>query len=127
MCMCSYGWLLFVLFFFFKQKTAYELRISDWSADVCSSDLAAAFGERALRAEFDLELARQILPFELLILADIGGDHFLDLLGAEQLAEALAVDAGIVAGDGEVLYAGVADRVDQPLGDAAQEIGRAHV
>src|SRR3546814_17182676 len=28
------------LFFFFKQKTAYEMRISDWSSDVCSSDLA---------------------------------------------------------------------------------------
>src|SRR3546814_15403593 len=31
-------WWLF--FFFFKQKTAYEMRISDWSSDVCSSDLA---------------------------------------------------------------------------------------
>src|SRR3546814_9052886 len=30
-----------VLFFFFKQKTAYEMRISDWSSDVCSSDLSA--------------------------------------------------------------------------------------
>src|SRR3546814_1887367 len=30
---------LFFLFFFFKQKTAYEMRISDWSSDVCSSDL----------------------------------------------------------------------------------------
>src|SRR3546814_2571080 len=29
-------------FFFFKQKTAYEMRISDWSSDVCSSDLPAA-------------------------------------------------------------------------------------
>src|SRR3546814_2567585 len=29
----------YVFFFFFKQKTAYELRISDWSSDVCSSDL----------------------------------------------------------------------------------------
>src|SRR3546814_9494514 len=28
------------IFFFFKQKTAYEMRISDWSSDVCSSDLA---------------------------------------------------------------------------------------
>src|SRR3546814_1073977 len=28
-------------FFFFKQKTAYEMRISDWSSDVCSSDLEA--------------------------------------------------------------------------------------
>src|SRR3546814_2649247 len=30
------------LFFFFKQKTAYEMRISDWSSDVCSSDLSDA-------------------------------------------------------------------------------------
>src|SRR3546814_8270714 len=30
---------LYCLFFFFKQKTAYEMRISDWSSDVCSSDL----------------------------------------------------------------------------------------
>src|SRR3546814_19516659 len=33
MCICM------VLVFFFKQKTAYEMRISDWSSDVCSSDL----------------------------------------------------------------------------------------
>src|SRR3546814_10254500 len=33
--------LSFVFFFLFKQKTAYEMRISDWSSDVCSSDLAA--------------------------------------------------------------------------------------
>src|SRR3546814_8403363 len=36
-------WILVLLcrifFFFFKQKTAYEMRISDWSSDVCSSDL----------------------------------------------------------------------------------------
>src|SRR3546814_6557499 len=32
---------MFCLFFFFKQKTAYEMRISDWSSDVCSSDLLA--------------------------------------------------------------------------------------
>src|SRR3546814_9645875 len=32
---------LFVFRFFFKQKTAYEMRISDWSSDVCSSDLLA--------------------------------------------------------------------------------------
>src|SRR3546814_2753304 len=34
-CFCS--------FFFFKQKTAYEMRISDWSSDVCSSDLRRYF------------------------------------------------------------------------------------
>src|SRR3546814_2137759 len=33
---CSF---LFCFIFFFKQKTAYEMRISDWSSDVCSSDL----------------------------------------------------------------------------------------
>src|SRR3546814_3856472 len=33
-----------VLLFFFKQKTAYELRISDWSSDVCSSDLSGEDG-----------------------------------------------------------------------------------
>src|SRR3546814_5855104 len=31
-----------MIFFFFKQKTAYEIRISDWSSDVCSSDLDVA-------------------------------------------------------------------------------------
>src|SRR3546814_12836424 len=31
--------MLYLLFFFFNQKTAYEMRISDWSSDVCSSDL----------------------------------------------------------------------------------------
>src|SRR3546814_14074503 len=33
-------------FFFFKQKTAYEMRISDWSSDVCSSDLGACLDTR---------------------------------------------------------------------------------
>src|SRR3546814_9965157 len=38
-----------MLFFFFKQKTAYEMRISDWSSDVCSSDLMEAVGRAANR------------------------------------------------------------------------------
>src|SRR3546814_2893769 len=40
--MCFFNVMYFLcmfLFFFFKQKTAYEMRISDWSSDVCSSDL----------------------------------------------------------------------------------------
>src|SRR3546814_9762666 len=36
---CIVNFLLFLYFFFFKQKTAYAMRISDWSSDVCSSDL----------------------------------------------------------------------------------------
>src|SRR3546814_8322545 len=38
--MCSVVCCVLFLFFFFKQKTAYEMRISDWSSDVCSSDLS---------------------------------------------------------------------------------------
>src|SRR3546814_2441499 len=38
-------------FFFFKQKTAYEMRISDWSSDVCSSDLEADREGVGLHAE----------------------------------------------------------------------------
>src|SRR3546814_18382193 len=37
-----------VVFFFFKQKTAYEMRISDWSSDVCSSDLDAVLPTQEL-------------------------------------------------------------------------------
>src|SRR3546814_10686054 len=37
--MCCLVCMYFACFFFFKQKTAYEMRISDWSSDVCSSDL----------------------------------------------------------------------------------------
>src|SRR3546814_16035330 len=44
--MCLYVFLV-ICFFFFKQKTAYEMRISDWSSDVCSSDL----GPRRQRGE----------------------------------------------------------------------------
>src|SRR3546814_10490086 len=38
----AYFMFIFLVFFFFKQKTAYEVRISDWSSDVCSSDLGVA-------------------------------------------------------------------------------------
>src|SRR3546814_8912080 len=38
--------ILSLLFFFFKQKTAYEMRISDWSSDVCSSDLRTLLDPR---------------------------------------------------------------------------------
>src|SRR3546814_20544774 len=40
--MCSQWCICVIVFFFFKQKTAYELRISDGSSDVCSSDLFVA-------------------------------------------------------------------------------------
>src|SRR3546814_5151423 len=45
-----------LLFFFFKQKTAYEMRISDWSSDVCSSDLQA-LSRKILRVARDVFFA----------------------------------------------------------------------
>src|SRR3546814_10302366 len=49
MSVCVLVCLCFV--FFFKQKTAYEMRISDWSSDVCSSDLSAVFTMNLREAE----------------------------------------------------------------------------
>src|SRR3546814_2220241 len=57
-------------FFFFKQKTAYEMRISDWSSDVCSSDLdgatsadAAMSDDSAVSGEADEPAAEPRKPF----------------------------------------------------------------
>src|SRR3546814_13657369 len=52
MILCVFCLCCWVVFFFFKQKTAYEMRISDWSSDVCSSDLLDAAAHRvALRLD----------------------------------------------------------------------------
>src|SRR3546814_8369276 len=48
---CVYVFLPSLFFFFVKQKTAYEMRISDWSSDVCSSDL---LGESVLPSYMQL-------------------------------------------------------------------------
>src|SRR3546814_19455352 len=50
------------IFFFFKQKTAYEMRISDWSSDVCSSDLIPAAPAAATRPEALMRLPRLAAP-----------------------------------------------------------------
>src|SRR3546814_9722214 len=54
-----------LFFFFVKQKPAYEMRISDWSSDVCSSDLAMFLAQRSLiypAAAIAPRLADQALP-----------------------------------------------------------------
>src|SRR3546814_6402581 len=56
----------FYFFFFFKQKTAYEMRISDWSSDVCSSDLSRR--HTALRQP-GRSLSRGLLPSRWLALS----------------------------------------------------------
>src|SRR3546814_6702204 len=70
------------VFFFFKQKTAYEMRISDWSSDVCSSDLFRFESRPALVGRGEVEIA-QI-------------NRALDLPGrlpAEENARGMGVDA----------------------------------
>src|SRR3546814_5201209 len=64
-------------FFFFKQKTAYEMRISDWSSDVCSSDLV----------DYDADADRYALsPEQALCMADPDGP--VDVPGAYSIVEA---------------------------------------
>src|SRR3546814_9242603 len=54
------------LFFFFKQKTAYEMRISDWSSDVCSSDLGLErdLAHHHLAAGDSQHVADQVIDIE---------------------------------------------------------------
>src|SRR3546814_18869211 len=99
-------------FFFFKQKTAYEMRISDWSSDVCSSDLDGAplrylverrpilGGERPVDAAagFDQEPGRPIVSFRF---DAVGARRFGDDT-AHHVASALATVL-----DGTVLSAPV--------------------
>src|SRR3546814_4962415 len=73
-------------FFFFKQKTAYEMRISDWSSDVCSSDLhvnvvgqqviaAVGFFMGTVEEELDLEAFADQSALHI----DQAGEHGVDL------------------------------------------------
>src|SRR3546814_2177361 len=50
----------FFVFFFFKQKTAYEMRISDWSSDVCSSDLSPGYAPAVSSWSAGLKVVRCI-------------------------------------------------------------------
>src|SRR3546814_5472173 len=65
--MCKFleiKFLYFCFFFFFKQKTAYEMRISDWSSDVCSSDLAYGTPLLASARFEDLKFGIEIMAEE---------------------------------------------------------------
>ena len=87
---------------------------------------ADALGQRALRIEFELELAGKVLLGEQLVLADIGRDHLLDLTRLEQAGKTDAVNAGIVGNHRQVLDPAVADRIRQGLGDAAKAKAARH-
>jgi len=88
---------------------------------------AQLFRQGALRGQFQFQLAAEKLLLEDGVLADIGGDHFPDLAGLQQQAEAEIVDPGIVADHGQVFDAAVAQGDYQVFGDAAQaEAARGH-
>src|SRR3546814_12493061 len=86
------------MFFFFKQKTAYEMRISDWSSDVCSSDLTALV-QLQRRTDHDDRTARvvdalaeQVLAETTLLALDHVGKRFQRaLVGASDRTAATAV------------------------------------
>src|SRR3546814_191943 len=84
------------LFFFFKQKTAYEMRISDWSSDVCSSDLHRRviffddIGDRAQLFGVGEAAPHARDDGVSTVLLDIGVEAFVD--------EAALLVVGVVAG-----------------------------
>src|SRR3546814_11454889 len=96
--LCDYKFLCYCVVFFFKQKTAYEMRISDWSSDVCSSDLpTAATLAPGHGAEFMPALA-ELLPG---LVVEFGG-------------EGAAADARRIGlGDAEIGRASCRERVCQ--------------
>src|SRR3546814_9149088 len=108
-----------LLVFFFKQKTAYEMRISDWSSDVCSSDLvglAVLVGDHAhdlVAAHFRLEAAADAA-------IGAGGDH--RMLGLADLDDRFFRQRGGRAG----LHAGAAGNAfggEEILGHAGRYLG----
>src|SRR3546814_6488360 len=59
--------IVFVCVFFFKQKTAYEMRISDWSSDVCSSDLPVGCVAQAAAFVFFIGFKIAFEPFHMTV------------------------------------------------------------
>src|SRR3546814_1238759 len=89
------------VFFFFKQKTAYEMRISDWSSDVCSSDLAAAetsVGAAPVDSTETLRIASLTMLFAVQVIVplnfqlDLG--HRLDFVRKPRGLDELGIDLG---------------------------------
>src|SRR3546814_6604380 len=122
---------LSVHFFFFKQKTAYEMRISDWSSDVCSSDLLPRLLGRQLHHRPDHLRRRRPHGPELHGAGEAvgGGDALSAATPMPQITvsfnEALAaVVAALKAAGASPEHAAASARA---LVTAEAEIGRAHV
>src|SRR3546814_6983579 len=117
-------------FFFFKQKTAYEMRISDWSSDVCSSDLDPEFADATYVEPITPEIVAKIIEKERpdAVLPTMGGqtalntalalfnDGTLDKFGVKMIgADAAAIDKA----EDRLKFRDAMDKIGQ--------IGRDHV
>src|SRR3546814_7782489 len=117
-------------FFFFKQKTAYEMRISDWSSDVCSSDLEGA----AVALEIAKLFEQAGLPAGLFQVVLGGADEALSLAAHQDVA-VVTLTGGTAAGEALARAAGAKPFLgelggnsanivcaDADLGDAAKRL-----
>src|SRR3546814_8659278 len=75
---------MYSFFLFFKQKTAYEMRISDWSSDVCSSDLLSQHG--SIRQD----VARSFIEIEQARLLTLKAADAMDKYGNKKAADLIA-------------------------------------
>src|SRR3546814_641865 len=75
-----------MIFFFFKQKTAYEMRISDWSSDVCSSDLLTSIDDMLKLAMPNADIAVNKMNGMVLLTGTIAAPE--DAAEAERLTQA---------------------------------------
>src|SRR3546814_16832941 len=107
-----------MFFFFFKQKTAYELRISDWSSDVCSSDLGRPFRIDHPKIDHRADADGDIVARDHVLCGhvehhcpQIHADHLLDI--GDEKDEAGALDGGEAAEgeyDAALIFAQTLDR-----------------
>src|SRR3546814_13652213 len=87
-----------LFFFFFKQKTAYEMRISDWSSDVCSSDLDghdqgdAAISEAELRDIHGLPYVAAIDAGVQTVMTSFSSWHGVKMAGNKSLVTGVLKD-----------------------------------
>src|SRR3546814_4980267 len=103
-----------MVFFFFKQKTAYDMRISDWSSDVCSSDLLALVHEdRARRSGRRRRKIRRVSHDDVCGLAAALEAHTLHVGAGGGFQDRPSDFSGAGEGDAEIGRASCRDRVCQ--------------
>src|SRR3546814_10528536 len=112
---------LYVLFvFFFKQKTAYDMRISDWSSDVCSSDLLDGNVEAAGRLvhEYEARLGHQVAR-DLQALLHAAREVFRPVVDAAEVELHLGQPVLRLVPDGTVVAGGAGPGAHAALGPVA--------